>query len=711
MSRVCLRGPDVSFHAQHAPLGAFASLTLGLAGARGGLGLELGKPANQDLYVGIQRGRRDAPGELLCLPFFRASEDAASRFLVEQSAAATTASVGTQGPLAYPLSSLEREYGFGVDRFRTPDFEFVVYTPMSPLPDPSRAAAPELRASLLPAVVATLTVDNRAGTQPITAFYAQTFEDAGIRLLDAGASGRRVGFAMKSRLGVLGEVDAGEAPFLFSRFSLAEGLRDTERLHRLGTVPGIGFVIPAGEHRTLTLAFGWYLGGSVTTGVQASYLYADHYASLEDVLSSGLDRAPELRSAAERLDEVGTQSGLSLDRRFLIAHALRSYQGSTQLLKAEGAPLWVVNEGEYCMLNTLDLSVDHVFLELAQHPWVVKNVLDGFAERYSYADAYGVSFCHDMGVHNHFTPAGTSSYELPQLTGCFSFMTQEELCNWVLTAACYWAKTGDEAWRTKNAGLLTRCLRSMLARADARGIMSRDSSRCAGGAEITTYDSLDASLGQARSNLYLSVKCWATYLGLALLGIDPETCEHQAHTLGRAIAGHQRPSGELPAVLEPGSPGYRARILPAVEGLVYPLYWADTCAGPLRAKVAAWLDRAGPFEALLAALATHTTAALSDSERGNLFSDGGLRLSSTSANSWLSKIALFEHVVERYLRLDSSLDVSGLFERADRAHAEWQRRGSGAFACSDQFLNGVAEGSRYYPRGVTTWLWMGPAHS
>ena len=32
--------------------------------------------------------------------------------------------------------------------------------------------------------------------------------------------------------------------------------------------------------------------------------------------------------------------------------------------------------------------------------------------------------------------------------------------------------------------------------------------------EITTYDSLDHSLGQARNNIYLAGKCWASYLAL-----------------------------------------------------------------------------------------------------------------------------------------------------------------------------------------------------
>ena len=50
-----------------------------------------------------------------------------------------------------------------------------------------------------------------------------------------------------------------------------------------------------------------------------------------------------------------------------------------------------------------------------------------------------------MGVHNNFSPPGTSSYELKNLTGCFSYMTAEQLCNWSLLAATYVLKTGDLA--------------------------------------------------------------------------------------------------------------------------------------------------------------------------------------------------------------------------------------------------------------------------
>ena len=41
---------NIFFNTQHSPIGSFASFTLGAKGAVGGLGLELGKPADQNVF-------------------------------------------------------------------------------------------------------------------------------------------------------------------------------------------------------------------------------------------------------------------------------------------------------------------------------------------------------------------------------------------------------------------------------------------------------------------------------------------------------------------------------------------------------------------------------------------------------------------------------------------------------------------------------------
>src|SRR5205823_4644736 len=122
-----------------------------------------------------------------------------------------------------------------------------------------------------------------------------------------------------------------------------------------------------------------YLNSIATTGIEGQYLYTRYYASLEHVLSEALERSPELMRQAAALDAKLASSGLSPAQQFQVAHGTRGYYGSTQMLDVGGEPFWVVNEGEYCMMNTLDLSIDHAFWELQHNPWVVRNLLNNFA--------------------------------------------------------------------------------------------------------------------------------------------------------------------------------------------------------------------------------------------------------------------------------------------------------------------------------------------
>jgi hypothetical protein len=77
----------------------------------------------------------------------------------------------------------------------------------------------------------------------------------------------------------------------------------------------------------------------------------------------------------------------------------------------------------------------------------------------------------------------------------------------------------------------------------------------------------------------------------------------------------------------------------------------------------------------------------------------------------MSKIALFQHVARKLFKLDRDKKLAKLLSDADRAHVGWQvdtqgHHGSAYWACSDQMVDGVAKGSKYYPRIVTSILWM-----
>ncbi|MDA1341133.1 MAG: hypothetical protein O2804_07380, partial [Verrucomicrobia bacterium] len=272
---------------------------------------------------------------------------------------------------------------------------------------------------------------------------------------------------------------------------------------------------------------------------------------------------------------------------------------------------------------------------------------------------------HDMGVGNHFSRPGNSCYECPGLDRkCFSFMTCEQLTNWILCAGVYLHKTGDVEFLSQYHELLLQCLESLLNRdhpdADKRdGLMSFESSRTEGGGEITTYDSLDHSLGQARGNVYLAGKCWASYLALEKLFMQLNEPAAAASAHAAAVrcaesleAAYDESLGFIPAVLENNN---QSAIIPAAEALVYPWQMG------LKDAVA----ENGPFGGYIRMLKRHLQNILNSDMC--LYADGGWKLSSSADNSWMSKISISQFVVREILGMSYEGE-----ERADAAHVSWQ---------------------------------------
>lgn len=478
----------------------------------------------------------------------------------------------------------------------------------------------------------------------------------------------------------------------------------------LGRVGALVMDVPAGVRQTYRFAVCFHRSGYVTSGMDASYYYNRYYSNVESVAEYAMSHFDELKQQALQGNEMLDNKGLNEDQAFMLAHAIRSYYGSTQLLDYKGKPFWIVNEGEYRMMNTFDLTVDQLFYELRMNPWTVRNELDMFVDRYSYVDTVsfpgdkteypgGISFTHDMGVANAVSRPGYSSYEKYGIDGCFSHMTHEQLVNWVLTAAVYLEHTGDNDWIKQNLTVLKSCLQSMVNRdhpdpEQRNGVMGLDSSRTMGGAEITTYDSLDVSLGQARNNIYLAGKCWAAYLAMEKIFREhgmaelSETAGVQAERCAATIVASVTEDGYIPAVIGEGND---SKIIPAIEGLVFPYFTGCKEA----------LERGGRFGAYIAALDRHLEAVLVQGVC--LFEDGGWKISSTSNNSWLSKIYLSQFIARQIL----GLEWNQAGRDADKAHVEWLTHPEHSiWSWSDQIISGEIIGSKYYPRGVTAILWL-----
>jgi hypothetical protein len=157
-----------------------------------------------------------------------------------------------------------------------------------------------------------------------------------------------------------------------------------------------------------------------------------------------------------------------------------------------------------------------------------------------------------------------------------------------------------------------------------------------------------------------------------------------AHTV---VSWARESDGLIPAVFEAGN---EARIIPAVEGLVYPALCGVSQA----------LEPDGEYGALVRALKRHVEAVLVPGICLDAQS-GGWKLSSTSRNTWLSKIFINQYVVERIFGIVDERTAR------DAIHARWQREGSANWAATDQVdsTNGKDLGSRLYPRLVSSILW------
>ena len=695
-----------TFHSHHSPLGAFSSFTIGLPDHRGGFGHALSGPAKQNVYVGFRGSERQA---WRMLPFFEQPESKEVAFTGEAATAALPRNVKI-----LKSGQMTRRLGWASDQWESKDgrFAFSLLSPFGSVPDPRTMKRVEKRLNFSPHINAWIEYDNRLGKKEAQLLFGVGDDEKLFRPLQ-DTSHSLFGFGINGKSGYATmPSDQIEARQGFD--ILNPKFKDHRGLHVIGGQTALVFKVPPGRKLRFPLVLGFFEEGTITDGIDSVYAYTHCFKDLEDVLSHGLAERKFYERRAAKRDRELERSNLSSEQKFLLAQSTHSYLGNTQLLWDKDGPLWVVNEGEYRMMNTFDLTVDHLFFELKYFPWAVRNALDLFVKRYSYVDEIntgngtpargGISFTHDMGVLNHFTPKGRSSYECNQITGCFSHMTMEQLLNWVITAICYAEKTGDKHWLKGQKRVLLACAKSMRNRdhpaaGKRNGIMKFDSLRCGkDGAEITTYDSLDVSLGQARNNLYLAVKTLGAWLLLehAFAEINLEkhaidagkTADKLAATLGERF---DEKTQTFPSVFEANN---RSRIIPAVEGFAYPLF--------LDMK---WVtNRRGRFSDLLDKLSQHLAQIL----KPGVCLDkktGSWKISSTSTNTWFSKIALSQYVVRRLF----PETLSDKAKAADQVHARWQQEpGCGQFALCDQIRSdtGVTCGSRYYPRGVTSILWL-----
>lgn len=596
----------------------------------------------------------------------------------------------------FPDASIQRHLTPGTDEYSVTNagLSWTHYSPAWLMPDLNTATVTEKKRYFLPATWLVFTISNTNNT-PEDFYFGLPVPVTQATFVNGSYQGFTLGEAALV-------VQKGSCDLLTgaSLSAVFNGLNQGFAFH---------VAVPAGQTRTLTVVVAYYRSAVVDSRTGAHYYYTTLYPGLDSVIDSAFTQFGDAQARCQQLATALNRAGLNPYRQFLASHALHAYMAVTACLQSPGgAVYWWEMEGFFNYINTFDLTVDHAFYDVLMHPWALRNVLDANSGAlpltgYTYqtplynpssiqVSTQGFSFGHDMGL---FPNSGTGP-------AYGSVMGAEELQSWILCAGIYWSQTSDNAWLTNNLTLLQTCLNSMLLR-DNTNSASRDGiTKNINSGEITTWDSLDASLRVPTYSGRLTVRNWACYLALNAMfnqlgdAADAATCQNMAATAAQTIVNrwntYHGTVGYIPAMLD-GS--ITTAIVSMIEGLAYPAAMGLTNA----------IDRTGgPYASMLQALSNHTVAVLVPGRCLSTGCGAWLSSSATPTISWQSKNFICQYVAEVVLGITNN-NVNGT---VDQIHASMQIQDAPLQGFSDA-LNGTGvfqySGGVHYPRGLTTSLW------
>ena len=153
----------IFFNAFHSPLAAHSSFTLGCKGKSGGLGLEMGTPACENVYIGLQN--RDDEN-YSSLPFYEVEESESNRYDNNGK------KIETKSVLSFfDDKEISRNFKTGTDIWNAGDLTCSIYSAPVSAPDPAVSSLEEQMLAYCPAVVLELKIDNRNCANERTAFY------------------------------------------------------------------------------------------------------------------------------------------------------------------------------------------------------------------------------------------------------------------------------------------------------------------------------------------------------------------------------------------------------------------------------------------------------------------------------------------------------------------------------------------------------------
>ncbi len=306
------------------------------------------------------------------------------------------------------------------------------------------------------------------------------------------------------------------------------------------------------------------------------FTYTYFFKNINEVVNFAAAQEKTIRRASSAFDLMIQRQATNPILYWLLSQAFHSYVGNTWIVGTPHKNLeYLVWEGEFRYINTVDVAHDYAVLEGLYFPWVIKHELLSW-EKSAKEDTIGTVVPHDLGIHTAYSGKQAYLIDGHETSG----MPVEENLNYILLAYWYWYQTQDVAFIKQRIPFLQKLIASVEKR-DTNGNGIVDTA-----IGMTTYDNDgNIMLKSAPDSIYLGIKQLAAELALyhMLQNHDTQAAEHamlQAKMIADSLRLAYQTYGFIPLSLrsditEPMATnqnvyGTQEQGIAAFSGLLYP---------------------------------------------------------------------------------------------------------------------------------------------
>jgi hypothetical protein len=274
--------------------------------------------------------------------------------------------------------------------------------------------------------------------------------------------------------------------------------------------------LKASDKSSISLVYAGYLPDTAINDLahkplrSLNFAYTSWFKNLDEVIDWALENKDEILAKTTNFEQQLNRPELSGQEKWILAQAFHSYLSNTWLVVNNSQQNdfdYLVWEGEFKYLNTVDVAHDYAVLEGLYMPWVIKNELQLWQQA-AKKDSYGMVIPHDLG--RGLNLEGIQAYKIDQWQT--SGMPVEENLNFILLSYWYYNRTQDQEFVKNSLPFIKELYHSVRSR-DTNGNGLPDV-----GIGMTTYDNDgNSALKESPDSVYLGLKMVGAWEGAKIL--------------------------------------------------------------------------------------------------------------------------------------------------------------------------------------------------